>query len=193
MNGMGVFGWNNPGNMPPYLENENTSVKKVEISDAYDLKRWWWKANDGIMETTWPGVHNRSFLPGRTDYFILPDWDCYDASGWAVDFLMPDEPWNYVEMCGAAFGKAYLKDNREDSDDQILFSRKENQQRSFHKIDGENTGKVIAFKNDVKEKTINEFNAFYVTGGKAPQGKMVFSYKLQNNSTGPWPTHALMI
>ena len=54
---------------------------QVEILDAYDLKRWWWKGTDGIRETTWPGVYNRSRLPGRNDYFQLPDWDCYSLSG----------------------------------------------------------------------------------------------------------------
>jgi hypothetical protein len=57
---------------------------KVEIHDAYDLKRWWWKGTDGIRETTWPGVYNRSTLTGRFDLLQLPDWDCYALSGKSV-------------------------------------------------------------------------------------------------------------
>src|SRR6185295_7049937 len=66
------YGWNRKGDVPAYLSSGETSVRKVEIHDVYDLKRWWWKATDGIRETTWPGVYNRSRLPGRNDYFQLP-------------------------------------------------------------------------------------------------------------------------
>jgi hypothetical protein len=54
-----------------------TTVRKVEFADAKDLKEWMWKGVDGIAETTWPGVYNRSRLPGRDDYFELPDWNVY--------------------------------------------------------------------------------------------------------------------
>ena len=54
------YGWNRPGDIPAPLTSQYTTVRKVEILDAYDLKRWWWRANDGIRETTWPGVYNRS-------------------------------------------------------------------------------------------------------------------------------------
>ena len=53
---------------------------------------------DGIRETTWPGVYNRSRLVGRNDYFQLPDWDCYVLSGKAITFIMPKEPWNHLEF-----------------------------------------------------------------------------------------------
>ena len=86
------YGWNRPADPPPYLEGAAISIRKVEIHDAYDFKRWYWKATDGIRETTWPGVHNRSRLPGRNDYVQLPDWDCYSLSGKSITFTMPDEP-----------------------------------------------------------------------------------------------------
>jgi hypothetical protein len=54
------YGWNRKGDGPPYLDSPRTVVRKVEIHDVYDLKRWWWKGTDGIRETTWPGVYNRS-------------------------------------------------------------------------------------------------------------------------------------
>ena len=98
------YGWNRPGDVPPPLTARNITVRKVEIHDAYDLKRWWWRATDGIRETTWPGVYNRSRLPGRNDYFQLPDWDCYSLSGKTITFFMPEEPWNHLEISGGAWG-----------------------------------------------------------------------------------------
>ncbi|WP_163602671.1 hypothetical protein, partial [Klebsiella pneumoniae] len=69
------FGWDAAS--PPVLEDKVTAVRKVEFADAKDLKEWMWKGVDGIAETTWPGVYNRSKLPGRDDYFELPDWNVY--------------------------------------------------------------------------------------------------------------------
>src|SRR5262249_5694258 len=67
------YGWDRP--TPPLLDAPVTAIRKVEFSDAKDLKEWMWKGVDGIPETTWPGVYNRSRLPGRDDYFELPDWN----------------------------------------------------------------------------------------------------------------------
>ena len=106
------YGWNRAGDAPPYLASARTAARKVEIHDAFDLKRWWWKGTDGIRETTWPGVYNRSRLAGRNDYFQLPDWDCYSLSGKAVTFTMPDEPWNHLEISGAAWGRMKLEGGR---------------------------------------------------------------------------------
>ena len=81
------------GATPPELTDEHTIVRKLGITDIYDLKRWYWKAGDGIRETTWPGVYNRSRIEGRNDYFQLPDWDCYSTSGQQVrwHFARPDD------------------------------------------------------------------------------------------------------
>ena len=67
------YGWDK--RLPPVLDAPVTRVRKVEFADAKDLKEWMWKGVDGIAETTWPGVYNRSRLPGRDDYFELPDWN----------------------------------------------------------------------------------------------------------------------
>jgi hypothetical protein len=100
------YGFNRANDMPPALpDGPRVAIRKVEIHEAYDLKRWWWKANDGIRETTWPGVYNRSRLTGRNDYFQLPDWDCYVDSGKSVTFALPDEPVNQLEIAGSAWGK----------------------------------------------------------------------------------------
>ncbi len=105
-----TIGWNRPNDFPAPLPATETTVRKVEIHDAYDLKRWWWKGTDGIRETTWPGVYNRSKLAGRFDYFQLPDWDCYSLSGKSVTFYMPDEPWNHLEIAGRRVGQCGAAD-----------------------------------------------------------------------------------
>ena len=172
------YGWNRPGDNPPYLNNKETSVRKVEINEAYDLKRWWWKANDGIRETTWPGVYNRSRLPGRDDYFQLPDWDCYPISGKSVRFNMPDEPWNYIEIQGAAYGKMALSNNLDGSNSTPLFERPEYQERTFHKLNNEVIGKTLVFTNDEIETPMGELNAFDIKAGKAPEDMGTLEYEL---------------
>jgi hypothetical protein len=82
-----------PGRLNPAL-----GVRKVEIHDVYDVKQWFWKGADGIRETTWPGVYNRSRLPGRDDYFPRPDSNCYSLSGKSVTFTLPDEPWRSARL-----------------------------------------------------------------------------------------------
>ena len=96
-------GWE--GTPPPALTAETTRIRKVEFADVKDLKQWMWKGTDGIAETTWPGVYNRSRLPGRNDYFQLPDWNTYVEGGKQLTLTVPDdEQLNRVEIRGAAFG-----------------------------------------------------------------------------------------
>src|SRR3546814_12418562 len=55
--------------------------------------------------TTWPGVYNRSRLPGRNGYFTLPDWNVYVEGGKQYDLTLPEGArFNRVELRGAAFG-----------------------------------------------------------------------------------------
>jgi len=70
------YGWNRPGDIPPEIPRE-VRVRKVETHEVRDLKQWWWKGCDGIRETTWPSIYNRSRIVGRTDYIVQPDWNCY--------------------------------------------------------------------------------------------------------------------
>ncbi|MGC4074619.1 MAG: hypothetical protein QM760_19385 [Nibricoccus sp.] len=121
------------------------AIRKVEIHDAYDLKRWWWKANDGIRETTWPGVYNRSRLPGRNDYFKLPDWDCYVAIRQSVTFTLPEEAWNHLEVSGSAWGKAQLED-RSGKSKSPLFERPRGQEKTVHQFAWPVTGQKIRFR-----------------------------------------------
>jgi hypothetical protein len=168
------YGWNRKGDAPPYLNAPQTSVRKVEIHDVYDLKRWWWKATDGIRETTWPGVYNRSRLPGRNDYFQLPDWDCYSLSGKSVTFDMPDEPWNQLEISGAAWGKMYLASAPE----KLLFQRPKDQEKTFHRLTSPIRGQKIRFENIEQEEPIGELSAYYISTEPEPQGTAHLNYRL---------------
>jgi hypothetical protein len=184
------YGWNRKGDTPPYLEARQTSVRKVEIHDVYDLKRWWWKGTDGIRETTWPGVFNRSRLPGRNDYFQLPDWDCYSLSGKSVTFNMPDEPWNHLEISGSAWGRMYLEGDTR----RVLFQRPQGNDRTFHRLSAVVRGQKIRFENVEQEEPIGELSAYHVSPGAEPQGSARLSYWLHasglvdvpaDKSTGP--------
>ncbi|HUJ72978.1 MAG TPA: LamG-like jellyroll fold domain-containing protein [Verrucomicrobiae bacterium] len=169
------YGWNRPGDPPPYLADAATTVRKVEIHDAYDLKRWWWKACDGIRETTWPGVYNRSRLPGRNDYFQLPDWDCYSLSGKSITFMMPDEPWNQLEISGAAWGKMSLLSGTSES---LLFERPVGQERTYHRLATPIMGQDIRFDNVEQEQPIGELSAYYVSTGHEPAGITNLAFRL---------------
>ena len=171
----------------------HTAIRKVEIHDAYDLKRWWWKGTDGIRETTWPGVYNRSTLVGRFDYFQLPDWDCYALSGKSVTFYMPNEPWNHLEIEGGAWGNVSLltpgegkpgaiaDPDQHDTSPQLaktLFERPEGQERTTNDLSQPITGEKVRFTNVKQEWPIAEFSAYYVHPGKEPAGVAVLRYSL---------------
>jgi hypothetical protein len=169
-------GWNLPNPPPPLLPSTETSVRKVEIHDAFDIKRWYWKANDGIRETTWPGVYNMSRLPGRYDYFVLPDWDCYSGSGQSIKFTLPDEPWNHVEMWGKAWGQLTLEsDNKRDY---TFGVRSQNQIKSYLRLNKIQHGGKIRFDNALIEEPIGSFDVYYVDRGHAPTGTVSESFTL---------------
>ncbi len=169
------YGWDLSA--PPVLDSPSTSVRKVEIHDVYDIKRWWWKATDGIRETTWPGVFNRSRLPGRLDYFVLPDWDCYSDSGRSVRFLMPDEPWNHLEISGAAWGAMNVSSaGREER----LFERPEGAYKTVNALPSPVRGGTLRFDNAVQETPIGELSAYDVHAGSEPSGARTRSYVLSD-------------
>jgi uncharacterized glyoxalase superfamily protein PhnB len=174
------YGWNRDGDVPPYLDQPATRVRKVEIRDVYDLKRWWWKGTDGIRETTWPGVYNRSRLPGRNDYFQLPDWDCYSLSGKSITFFMPDETWNHLEISGAAWGSMTLVPSGESAHEKLLFQRPKGQEKTFHRLAEPLRGQKIRFTNVDQETPIGELSAYNVDGGKEPAGICTVSYSLSS-------------
>jgi hypothetical protein len=185
------FGFNRPDDPPPALPvGESVAIRKVEIHDAFDLKRWWWKATDGIRETTWPGVYNRSRLPGRNDYFQLPDWDCYVESGRAITFALPDEPWNHLEISGSAWGRmellkpgTALESASGAHVESVLFARPKAQERTVHAL-AARTGGRIRFTNAEVEEPIGELAAYHVSAGVAPVGSASLSYRLSMTAGG---------
>ena len=175
------YGWNRPGDEPVLIDSAYTTVRKAEIHDVYDLDRWWWKATDGIRETTWPGVYNRSRLIGRDDYYELPDWDCYSLSGKTVTFYMPDEPWNHLEIEGGAWGNwsllAHDKEKATDSE-RTLFERPKGQEVTYHQFDEPIIGQKVRFTNVEQEQPLGEVSAYYVHPGMEPTGVATLRYKL---------------
>ena len=185
------YGWNRPGDIPAALPARNTTVRKVQINDAYDIGRWWWRATDGIRETTWPGVYNRSRLTGRLDYFQLPDWDCYAISGKTVTFIMPEEQWNHLEFSGGAFGNMTLLTSNVSEDEvrragldgttlpgKTLFERPRGQEMTFHDFSAPMTGGKLRFTNVEQETPVGEFSAYYVHPGDPPEGVVQLKYRL---------------
>lgn len=176
------------GHAGPYLSDKFTTVRKVQLNDVYDIKRWYWKSNDGIRETTWPGVYNRSSIIGRNDYFQLPDWDCYSASGKSVRFIVPaEERWNCVEINGGAWGTIGVSQNAEGTDCKIIAQRERGLQHSSELFGETRLGQTIVFTNAVKETPVSEFDLFDVHEGDAPKGICTLRYMLAdfNNYQNP--------
>jgi len=166
------FGWEKEA--PPALPAANTLVRKVEILEAHDLKRWFWKSCDGIRETTWPGVYNRSRLPGRNDYFQLPDWDCYVESGTILSLTPPDEEWNQVEIAGAAFGRL----ETDSGTPAVLQERPAGREKTAVRLASPLRGQRIRFVNTEKETPIEEIELLRVVPGAAPAGSSSLAYSL---------------
>jgi hypothetical protein len=171
------WGWNRAGDAPPVLTAPVTAVRKVEFADAKDLKEWMWKATDGIAETTWPGVYNRSRLPGRNDYFPLPDWNTYVEGGKALTLTLPKEPWNHIEIQGAAYGDLTWKPDG--GVEAKLAVRARDQERTFHQFAETRTGGVLTFTNVVQETPIQEIEALNVAPGAEPKGSAKLSYTVR--------------
>lgn len=171
-------GWNLPHEAPPVLPSPNTIVKKVEIQKATDVRRWNGSSLDGIRETTWPGVYNMSRLPGRYDYFVLPDWDAYSVSGQTITYHIPDEPWNHVEIFGSAWGQ--LTHLTGAPNENTFSVRRADQIKSVHRINESVTGGDIRFDNAVIEEPIGSFMVYNVTGGDVPQGAVKRSFTLRS-------------
>jgi hypothetical protein len=173
------YGWNRPGDPPPYLASPATTIRKVEFSDAVDIRQHMTGANDGIAETTWPGVYNRSRLEGRDDYFELPDWNVYVEGGKAVTFSLPDEPWNALQVQGAAHGTfTYMAPNGRSS---LLATRPAGQERTYDSFAVLRGGK-LRFDNDVQETPLQEVWAYDIVPGSEPQGAQKLSYTIRANA-----------
>ncbi|MEG0192348.1 MAG: LamG-like jellyroll fold domain-containing protein [Stenotrophomonas sp.] len=173
------FGWD--GAAPPALSAAGTRIRKIEFADTRDLKAWMWKATDGIAETTWPGVYNRSRLPGRNDYFQLPDWNTYVESGQHLDLTVPaGETVNRVEIRGAAFGTlAHGRDAAHAT--QVLVTRPRDVVRSVDDIPAQSGG-VLRFSNVEQETPIQEIWAYNVSEGTEPDGTVKQTYVIDSQA-----------
>ncbi|WP_246263454.1 LamG domain-containing protein [Caulobacter soli] len=172
------YGWNRPGDLPPYLAAPTTRVRKVEFTDAKDIKEWMWKATDGISETTWPGVYNRSRLPGRNDYFQLPDWNVYVEGGKALKLSLPDEPINQLEIQGPAYGD--LSWTPAGGGAPVKLSpRPKDQGRTFSALAQPLKGGTLTFTNVAQETPIQEIWAYDVGAGEEPKGSFKMNYTVR--------------
>ncbi|WP_425464305.1 LamG-like jellyroll fold domain-containing protein [Novosphingobium umbonatum] len=174
------YGWD--GKSPPVLGEGVTTIRKVEFADAKDLKEWMWKGVDGIDETTWPGVYNRSRLPGRDDYFELPDWNVYVEGGKTYDLTLPQgASFNRVELRGAAYGTlSYSPDDK--GDWQVLANRPKGVVRSVDEMAPRQGGK-LRFTNVMQEQPIQEIWAYDVHTGDAPKGTFQLSYTVRADAS----------
>lgn len=171
------FGWE--GQVPPALNAPVTSVRVLGFTDARDKKQWMWRALDGIDETTWPGVYNQSRLPGRNDYFQLPDWNTYVEGGIALDLIVPDESFNRIEIRGAAFGE--MSYGAAAGKLQPLFSRSRGPVRSVHEFDARRGGH-LRFKNQEQETPIQQLWAYRVSDTAEPAGTSKLAYTIQSKA-----------
>lgn len=176
-------GWQNRA-APPLLKSATTRIRKVEFADVRDIKQWMWKGTDGIAETTWPGVYNRSRLPGRDDYFQLPDWNTYVEGGINLDLTLPDEPINRIEIRGAAFGElSYQTPEQHDQKNdkyETLVRRPQGEVRSVYDLK-EVTGGSLRFSNNAQETPIQEIWAYHVSDAAEPEGRVKLSYTVRSD------------
>ncbi|HWA24816.1 MAG TPA: LamG-like jellyroll fold domain-containing protein [Lacunisphaera sp.] len=187
--------WGSAIAVPVLPAAPSVRVRKVEFTDAYDLKRWWWKACDGIRETTWPGVYNRSRIAGRTDYFVLPDWDCYVDSGRMLSFALPDEDWNHLEISGGAGGvvqrisaEGPMEDASTVGFQEVLLRRPEGAERTAHEMPRQHGGR-IRFRADLKESPLGEVAAYLIEPGGEPAGskQVEFAFAAASPAVGSRP------
>ncbi|MDV3467206.1 LamG domain-containing protein [Stenotrophomonas sp. C3(2023)] len=173
------FGWE--GAAPPALSADGTRIRKIEFADTKDLKQWMWKGTDGIAETTWPGVYNRSRLPGRDDYFQLPDWNTYVEAGQHLDLSLPEgETVNRIEIRGAAFGTLAHGSTAEKATD-VLFTRPQGPVRSVNDIAPQQGG-VLRFSNVEQETPIQEIWGYHVDTGPEPDGIVKQTYLIDSQA-----------
>lgn len=180
------YGWNRTGDAPVTLTDPVTTIRKVEFMDAKDIKQFMYKATDGIAETTWPGVYNRSRLAGRNDYFTLPDWNTYVDGGKTLTLTLPNEAWNHIEIEGAAFGSlTYATDATAKPAD--IATRAKDQERTWTTLNKPLTGGTLRFNNIAQETPIQEIAAYNISAGAVPKGTVTQTYVVRSNAQADSP------
>ncbi|MDP2984874.1 MAG: hypothetical protein Q8O92_16260, partial [Candidatus Latescibacter sp.] len=112
---------------------------------------------------------------------IEPDWYCYSTSGKSITYTIPDEPWNYFEITGAAFGTAmrvFPDTERQRTQEEKLLTRPRGQERTFHFFDKTYLGGKVRYDNEVRETPLAEFMVYNVIPGFEPEGTVKLSYSL---------------
>jgi hypothetical protein len=170
------YGWTK--DLPVALASPQTTIRKVEVTAAWDLKERMMGASDGIAETTWPGVYNRSKLPGRHDYFELPDWNVYVEGGKAITFDLPNEAWNHIEFTGAAHGTLTAIGAK---GEEKLGDQPQGLERNAYQFAGQTGGK-LRFNNAVQETPIQEVGIYNIVPGGEPQNETKLSYTVRANA-----------
>ncbi len=103
------------------------------------------------------------------------------GSGKSVTFSLPDEPWNQLEISGAAWGAMSLLDAGDANDAPAraqLFERPQGQERTFHRLAQPIVGHKIRFTNVEQEEPIGELSAYNVTAGTEPAGGAKLAFRL---------------
>lgn len=183
------YGWDRMS--PPLLKTPVTRIRKVEFVVARDIKEEMRKGIDGIDETTWPGVYNRSRLPGRNDYFELPDWNVYVEGGKVYDLVVPPtERFNRIELRGAAYGTlSYSPDGKSYAP---LAKRPRDIVRSLDEF-APRTGGALRFTNVAQETPIQEIWAYDVGAGTEPDGTFKLDYTVRADAAPDRPSLAGLV
>ena len=135
-----------------------------------------WKGVDGIDETTWPGVYNRSRLPGRDDYFELPDWNTYVEGGKAYDLAIPaGERGQPRRDTRRGLWRPRLVGGRPAW--RSLARRPQGVVRSVDDFAAREGGR-LRFTNVAQETPIQEIWAYDVGAGEEPEGTLKLSYSV---------------
>ena len=114
---------------------------------------------------------------------------------------MPDEPWNHLEIAGAAFGTMALVPAGVKPIDPTataaalpsvdvtpLFERPRGQERTFHRLAEPVTGQQVRFTNVEQETPIGEFGAYHVSAGLEPRGIARLTYRLTASAEPLYPS-----
>ena len=164
------YGWDKRA--PPLLDAPVTRVRKVEFADAKDLKQWMWKGVDGIAETTWPGVYNRSRLPGRDDYFELPDWNTYVEGGKRYDLTVPA---GRAVQPGRDARRGLRHAELVERQGRCAHARRRASCAASTRF-APRTGGTLSFTNAMPEQPIQELWAYDVGAGAEPAGSFKLTY-----------------
>jgi hypothetical protein len=168
------YGWT--AEPPVALSARETTIRKVEVAAAWDIKARMMGAADGIAETTWPGVYNRSKLPGRHDYFELPDWNVYTEGGKAITFDLPGEAWNHIEFTGAASGTLTAIDAKGET---RIGARATGLERNAYQF-AAHTGGHLRFDSAVQETPVQEVGFYNIAPGGEPAKAIKLTYTVRS-------------